>query len=124
LRGVPITRMVQKHPREDTMPDGIIQLYPDASPLTPRQDRIEASIVRLLGEGGTRSALRDSVHAFADLLRQQGIAPEGAIARIESVASRAIPAIAAPAPHSVGDSADDRMSMIVRWCTARYFRAD
>ena len=105
------------------MPDGIIQLF-DVPPLTPRQDRIEASIVRLLREGGTRSALRESVHAFADLLRQQGIAPERAIVRIKMVASRATPAIAARAPHSVGDSADDRMSMIVRWCAARYFRAD
>jgi hypothetical protein len=30
-------------------------------------------------------------------------------------------ALDAPA---VGDSADDRTAMIVRWCTARYYRAD
>jgi hypothetical protein len=115
--------MVQEPRCEDTMLDGIIELDSDASPLTPRQDRIEASIVRLLREGGTRSALRDSVHAFADLLWRQGVALEGAIDRITAVASRATPAITARAPQSVGDSAADRISMVVRWCAARY-RAD
>jgi hypothetical protein len=92
--------------------------------LTPRQDRIEAAIVRLLGEGASRSSLRDAVHAYADLQRGQGVAPERAIARLKAVANRATPAIAVRAPRSVGESAEDRMSMVVRWCVARYFRAD
>ena len=92
--------------------------------LTPRQDRIEATIVRLLGEHASRSTLRDAIHAFADLQRGQQVAPERAIARLKAVVSRATPAIAGRAPHSVGESAEDRMSMVVRWCVARYFRAD
>ena len=35
-------------------------------PLTPRQDRIEAAIERVLRARGTRSELRELVHQFAD----------------------------------------------------------
>ena len=103
---------------------GTTRLDSERSTLTPRQDRIEAAIMRQLREGAPRSVLRESVHAFADLQRQQGIAPERAVARVKAVASQGTAAIAARAPTSVGDSAADRMSMVVRWWAARYFRAD
>jgi hypothetical protein len=90
-------------------------------PLTPRQDRIEAAIERVLRARGTRSELRELVHQFADMARAQGIPPERAISTIKAIAQRSTMALDAPA---VGDSADDRTAMIVRWCTARYYRAD
>lgn len=93
-------------------------------PLTPRQDRIEAAIQRVLRAGGTRSELRELVHQFADLARLQGIPPERAIARVEEVAARAADVMVPRAVVAVGDSASDRLAMIVQWCTARYFRAD
>jgi hypothetical protein len=93
-------------------------------PLTPRQDRIEAAIEKVLRAGGTRSELRELVNQFADLARLQGTPPEHAIGRIKTVAMRASTALAdVPAP-AVGDSVTDRMAMIVRWCASRYFRAD
>jgi hypothetical protein len=93
-------------------------------PLTPRQDRIEARIVALLRTGATRSMLRDAIHELADLLRMQGVPPERAIARLKGLVEQALPAIAAREPLSVGDTGADRMGMVVRWCTARYFRDD
>ena len=93
-------------------------------PLTPRQDRIEASIERVLRAGGTRSELRELVYGFADLARLRGVPSELAIDRITAVALRAARTMAEPVPAAVGDSAADRMAMIVRWCSARHGRAD
>ena len=91
--------------------------------LTPRQDRIEAAIERVLRAGGTRSELREAVHQFADHARMQQIPPERAISMVKAVAMRASPqAVGTTTP--VGDSLADRLAMIVRWCTARYFRVD
>jgi hypothetical protein len=106
------------------MTPDIVRMDPAPAPLTPRQDRIEATIVRLLHERASRSALRDAIEAFADHHRHQGIRPEQAIARLEVLASRAMSSVAACEPRGVGDSATDRMSMVVRWCAARYGRAD
>jgi hypothetical protein len=41
---------------------------------------------------------------------------------VKSVAMRAAPSVS-PSP-AVGDSMADRLTMIVRWCTARYYRVD
>jgi hypothetical protein len=90
-------------------------------PLTPRQDRIEAAIDRVLRARGTRSELRELVYQFADLVKLQGIPPERAIGTLKAIAQRSTMAVDAPA---VGDSADDRTEMIVRWYVARYYRAD
>lgn len=103
-------------------PDPELPLYPNR-PLTPRQDRIEAAIERVLRAGGTRSELRDAVYQFADFARIQRIPPERAVAMVKTVAMRAAPA-SAPQSAAVGDSMADRLTMIVRWCTARYFRVD
>ena len=91
--------------------------------LTPRQDRIEATIERVLRAGGTRSELRDAVYEFADFARIQQIPPERAITQVKVVALRAATA-AATSSSAVGDSMADRLAMIVRWCTTRYYRVD
>jgi hypothetical protein len=92
--------------------------------LTPRQDRIESSIERVLRTGGTRSELRELVEQFADLARLEGLPPERAVSRIKSVAMRATMAMAHEPEPPVGDSPSDRIAMIVRWCASRYYRAD
>ncbi|NUP70236.1 MAG: hypothetical protein HOQ16_03380 [Gemmatimonadaceae bacterium] len=53
----------------------------------------------------------------------QQIPVERVITMIKSVAMRASPAMRR-APTSAGDSLDERLAMIVRWCTARYYRVD
>jgi hypothetical protein len=107
------------------MVDPELPLYANR-PLTPRQDRIEASIVRVLRAGGTRSELREAVYEFADFARMQQIPPERAVSMVKTVAMRAAAsaATAATGTLAVGDSLADRMAMIVRWCTARYYRVD
>jgi ribosomal protein S28E/S33 len=92
--------------------------------LTPRQDRIEATITRVLRSGGTRSSLRAAVDQYVDLLRAQGVPGEVAIVRLEALAEQATSSVAVGGPVSVGDSAADRIGMIVRWCARRYYRAD
>jgi pyruvate dehydrogenase complex dehydrogenase (E1) component len=92
-------------------------------PLTPRQDRIEATIEQVLRARGTRSELRDAVYQFADHARAQSVPPERMIIRLKAVAMRTI-STADPQPAAVGDSLDERIAMIVRWCTARYYRVD
>jgi len=104
------------------MPDAELPLYANR-PLTPRQDRIEAAIERVLRAGGTRSELREAVYQYADYARMQQIPPERAITMVKAVAMRAGSSAAAES-HAVGDSMADRIAMIVRWCTARYYRVD
>jgi hypothetical protein len=104
------------------MPDPELPLYANR-PLTPRQDRIEAAIERVLRAGGTRSELRELVQQFADHARIQQIPVERTIAMVKAVAMRA--AISAAGRSSTGgDSFDERLGMIVRWCIARYYRVD
>jgi hypothetical protein len=103
-------------------PDPELPLYANR-PLTPRLDRIEASIERVLRAGGTRSELRDAVYQFADYARMERIPLERAVTMVKAVAMRAASSAAA-ASSIVGDSLADRLAMIVRWCTARYYRVD
>jgi hypothetical protein len=104
------------------MPDPELPLYANR-PLTPRQDRIEAAIERVLRAGGTRSELRELVQQFADHARIQQIPVERAIAMVKAVAMRAATSIAGRSS-TPGESFDERLAMIVRWCTARYYRVD
>ena len=104
------------------MPDPDLPLYANR-PLTPRQDRIEATIERVLRDGGPRSELREAVHQFADYSRLQQIPAERVITMVKAIAMRASPAMRRPSL-SPGDSLDERLAMIVRWCTARYYRVD
>lgn len=103
-------------------PDPELPLYA-SRPLTPRQDRIESTIERVLRAGGTRSELREAVYQFADHARMQQVPPERAIMRLKAVAMRALPG-RERVPDAVGESMADRLVMIVRWCTARYYRVD
>ena len=93
-------------------------------PLRPRQDRLEAAIERVLRAGGTRSELRELVEQFADLARLQGMPSDRAISTLKAIASRALTNAPVPIAPAVGDSPSDRIEMIVRWCDARYNRAD
>ena len=104
------------------MPDPELPLYASRA-LTPRLDRIEAAIERVLRAGGTRSELRELVNQYADYARMQQIPPERAITMVKAVAMRAASSAAART-FAVGDSMADRLAMIVRWCTARYYRVD
>jgi hypothetical protein len=121
LPGAHRGRIVQRHiVPGDRMTDQ--ELFEATSqPLTPRQDRIEAAIDRVLRAGGTRSQLREHVYQFADLARVQGTPAERAISALKAIVLRSTKGFNAS---TVGDSAADRMAMIVRWCTARYYRAD
>jgi hypothetical protein len=101
------------------------EVYADGGrPLTPRQDRIEATIERVLRMGGTRSELREAVHQFADHARLLGMPPEGAVAAVKAVALRASTTMGNGTIQAVGDAPADRIALIVRWCEARYYRAD
>lgn len=104
------------------VPDPDLPLYANR-PLTPRQDRIEAAIERILRAGGTRSELRDAVYEYADHARMQQVPPERVITMVKAVAMRASSG-ASVGSDAVGDSLADRLTMIVRWCTARYYRVD
>ena len=78
------------------MPDPELPLYANR-PLTPRQDRIEATIERVLRAGGTRSELREAVQQFTDHARIQSIPPERALAMVKAVAMRAESSLGAQA---------------------------
>ena len=104
------------------MPDPELPLYANR-PLTPRQDRIEAAIEGVLRAGGTRSELRELVQQFADHARIQQVPLERALAMVKAVALRAGSSSAAWSS-TAGESFDERLAMIVRWCTARYYRVD
>ena len=93
-------------------------------PLTPRQDRLEAEMTSVLRRGGTRSSLRAVVDQFADYSRLQGTSPENALSVVQSAAQRASSEIVARGESAVGDSVSDRVSMMVRWFKARYYRVD
>jgi hypothetical protein len=101
-----------------------IEIAASTPPLTPRQDRLEAEMVAVLRRGGTRSSLKMVVDEFADYARIQGTSPEHALRVVRSVAQRAGPEIAARGESGVGESATDRMTMMVRWFKTRYHRAD
>jgi hypothetical protein len=106
--------------QEGRMPD-MDEVASASKPLTPRQDRIEAAIDRVLRAGGTRTELRELVYQYADLARVQGIAPEGALSAIKRIVERASLFVNGDA---AGDSAAERLALVVRWCSGRYYRAD
>lgn len=102
-------------------------LPPAAGPvtLTPRQDRIEQTLARLLRRRATRSELREVVYQYADLHRLQGMAPERAVGALQAVVRAAL---AVQRPQPVGEEQEpaslpaDLMSMIVRWHATRFHR--
>ena len=87
------------------------------SQLTPRQDRLEGALVRALVAGAPRSEVREIVREYADLLTMQGVAPEQTISTLQAVARRARPRMRERDESIAGDSADDRMALIARWCS-------
>jgi hypothetical protein len=89
--------------------------------LTPRQDRIEAALLRTLRANGTRSELRGIVYELVDLFRLQGIPYQRALDAVKAVAARAGAAMLAEGT-AAGDSLSDRMVLIANWCSARYGR--
>jgi hypothetical protein len=92
--------------------------------LTPRQDRLEREILGVLRASGTRSELRDLVVQFSDLLRMQGASAERAMSALRTLGHGATPMMNARGTPAVGDSPEDRITMMLRWCLAHYERAD
>lgn len=97
---------------------------PAQQPLTPRQDRLERAIVNVLRANGTRSELREVVDQLAALLHVQGISADRAEGVVRAIGTRATPFMSPPDEAAVGDSAPDRIAMMVRWCHDRYYRDD
>ena len=91
--------------------------------LTPRQDRLEGAIAAALRNRSTRSDLRSTVTQLVDLFRLQSVPPETGVMRIRTVAVRASVALA-QSDMAAGDSAAERVAMVVRWATERYDRGD
>lgn len=92
--------------------------------LTPRQDRLENAILAALRAGAPRSALREHVSSFAQLLRMQGHSPESATSVIEALARRAAPLMPARDASAAGDAPADRLGMMLRWCASEFARSD
>src|SRR5215212_10702153 len=94
--------------------------YLDAlAQLTPRQDRIEGALVQALVSRATRSELRELVHQYADLLRLQGSSPERTIASLRALVRRTAPRMPFREDSVACDSPEDRLNLIVHWCSAR-----
>ena len=91
---------------------------------SPRQDRLERAIFDLLRTNSTRSELRALVAQLADYLRVRGVAADKALSAIRALGLRAAPYMNADDVAAVGDSAGDRIIMMMRWCSARYLRSD
>ncbi len=100
------------------------EMYAQAPVLTPRQDRLEAAVISVLRTGGTRSSLRTSVEEFADYARLRDISPDRALAALGAIALRAMPDGSSRGEPAVGESMPDRLTMMARWLSARYHRAD
>ena len=101
-----------------------LQIGGHAAALTPRQDRLEAAIVAALRANGTRSELRELVDRLSDLFRMTSVPLEHAIGAVRALGIRAAPDMLAQGSTVVGESPDDRMLMMVRWCSLRYLRGD
>ena len=101
-----------------------LQIGGSSQALTPRQDRLEAAIVASLRAHGTRSELRDLVERLSDLFRMTGVPLERAIGEVRALGFRAAPDMLAQGSTVVGESPDDRITMMVRWCSRRYLRGD
>jgi hypothetical protein len=100
-------------------------LHPTSAvaPLTPRQDFLQARLAQAISNGSTRSALRETVDLLVDHLRLRGIPASRGLEIVIEVASRAANAT----PRSRADSIEmpfDRLTLVSRWATARYSRAD
>jgi hypothetical protein len=112
--------MVLHHPDPRLMQNmDFAASYPTV--LTPRQDRIEAALLRTLRANGTRSELRAIVYELVDLFRIQGIPYQRALDTVKAVALRAGAAMLAEGA-AAGDSLSDRMVLIANWCAVRYGR--
>ena len=100
------------------------ELHPHAdrpSTLTPRQDRIEESLIRLLSLQSTRSQVREVVYELADLHRLQGLSADRAIGQLKSVVQRGLFASARRSDLTAG-IATETMAMVVRWYQQRFTR--
>lgn len=67
---------------------------------------------------GPDDALRDAVCAVVRRLKDEGLAPERALAAVKAHVHRAV------GPYADDDPAGDLMARVVGWCIAAYYRAD
>ncbi|MEO6528158.1 MAG: hypothetical protein ABIP93_16165 [Gemmatimonadaceae bacterium] len=95
-----------------------VYLHAARATLTPRQDRIERTLVRLLAGDAPRSQLRELVYEYADLHRLQGSTSDRALGMLQEIVTRASPRT--PDLGSAAGDAGDTMAMIVRWYVRRF----
>ena len=91
--------------------------------LTPRQDRLEASLARAITSGSPRSTLREIVVQLVDHLRLQGVPASHGVATITEAATRAANAVGGDRA-SAASLPIDCPTLVSTWATARYSRAD
>lgn len=95
--------------------------------LTPRQDRIERALARLLRRDATRSELREVVYQYADLHRLQGLAEERAVGQLESLLRGTLAEMGPrhdDTAQPVTDDAAARIPLILHWYRRRFHRAE
>ncbi len=95
-----------------------------AQSVTPRQDRLECEITEVLRAGGTRSALRQRVEDFTAFAKVRGASLDEVVHTLERIAARVGPEMVHQGDSQVGESAPDRLTMMVRWCRGRFRRVD
>ena len=95
-----------------------------AQTATPRQDRLESEIVGVLRAGGTRSSLRTRVEDFTMFARVRGATFDEIVRTLDGIATKVRPELIARGEAVVGESAPDRLTMMIRWARARFNRAD
>ena len=92
--------------------------------LTPRKDRIEQALARLLTRDATRSELREVVYQYADFHRIQGLAPDVAVSALRLIARRSLSTRRPASLHGDIDSAEVTVAMMTRWYERRYYRRE
>ena len=92
--------------------------------VTPRQDRLESEIVAVLRGGGTRSALREQVELFTVFAKLRGAPLDEVVRTLEKISAHVGPQMVSHGEGVVGESAPDRLTMMIRWSRARFRRSD
>ena len=102
----------------------LTETSPVAAAITPvtlptRQGRFEERVARAISAGCPRSTIREAVEQLVVQLRWQNIPAARGVAIVLDVASRA-----GTSETRAFDSQADGLSLVARWATHRYARAD
>lgn len=87
--------------------------------LPSRQGRFEETLARAISAGCPRSTIREAVEQLVDHLRWQSIPAARGVAIVMDVATRA-----GVSERRAFDSQADCLTLVARWATHRYARAD